>query len=528
MSGGTSIDRGTFLRWAGASTIALPGVGLLGACAGEQRQANTGDASGPPPKSPTGTLNFGNLGEPTSIDPSQALFTGSWTILNNVYEGLLRWNADYTELQPALATSYRSDEDAREWVFNLREGVEFHDGEPFDSTAARRSIEYYQDGAKALGVLWGGVREIDDSDPLILRVVFEKTAPDTARNQILARMISPKLIEEGAIEQRAVGTGPYRFVTWNKGSAVIVEPNEDYWSDGPYFERIEFRTIEDPTARLTALQSGDIDFVMNADPRQLGRFRQDSRFTVSTKQSWLENALVVRNDLEPTNDARVRQAMAYALDRQAIVSRILGGQAKVAETLVAPGVYGYRPADVRYPFDPGRARELVREAGGGPLNMKLAVFAGQTVAGTEVGQAIAGQLSDVGINTEVDVLEAGVAFNDFVSDDPEHIAIVGDYTWLNGGPFHFTPYNNALDHPQYEGEELRGMVESLASTPDGAERERLLADIQNLYMEELPHVPLYHIKNSDIYRADLAGYTTPKDAFLPYLGAAYLPSGSQG
>ena len=186
----------------------------------------------------------------------------------NVYDGLIEWSEDYSELVPGLAESWEFSDDAKEWTFKLRTGVAFHDGTPFDEQAVKRSLEHFTEGAVAFAL--ANMKRIDVSRPGEVRVLFSKPAPDFGRDQTSIKMVSPKLLaEKAAASERAVGTGRYKLVRWDKGSQMLLEAVPDHWSgEGPYLERIELRPINEQTTALSALTAGDIDLVMKVAPRQ--------------------------------------------------------------------------------------------------------------------------------------------------------------------------------------------------------------------------------------------------------------------
>ena len=232
--------------------------------------------------------------------------------------------------------------------------------------------------------------------------------------------------------------------------------------------------------------------------------------------------MLFRTDQSPVDDVRVRQAIAYAIDREALVDKVLLGQGVVAHTPLPPGTYGFAEPPTRYSFDSSRARQLLEEAGHGDgLDLDMSVFAAIRVLGEEVSQAIVGQLAESGINVALDIQEAGVAVTDLISDTPEHQLFHVEYGYDTGGPLHFT-LGSALGHPVYTGDELTTKIQQVSTTPDGPERLELLAEAQDLFMQELPHLPLYHLKLSDVYRADLLDYSVARDGYQPVFRRAFF------
>jgi|GEM_PF-1859229 len=481
---------------------------------------STGPASSPsgPPSKPTGTLRVAIPGQPNFIDPSQMLEVTDASVVRNVYDGLLEWNEDYSELSPALATDWTANQDATVWTFKLRSGVTFHDGAVFDSHAARKTVEYYKD--KNWGLIFANLASIDDSDPTVLKLSFSKPSPDLARNQTMCKMISPKLIDANAAGEQAVGTGPYKWVSWDKNVGVTLAANENYWGQKPYLETIKFLAVVDTTSAIVGLQAGDIDLVLKVPPRQVQALSLSDKLSHATTDSWVESNLICTTQLPIIGDVRVRQAIMYALDREAICRDILLNQAAVDLTVMPPGAYGYHPAATKYSHDPDKARALLKEAGfaTGPT-IKMAAAALIRVMGEEVAQATIGQLNAAGFDASLDIMEAGAWVSDYLKSN--HPLYQTEYGWTNGGPFHFT-LGSLTDHPHWTGKTILDLVDKVRTTPDGPDRLNLLAQLQDQYMIDLPEIPMYSLKLTDVFTAKLKGYRNPKDGYQTRLGGAYL------
>jgi peptide/nickel transport system substrate-binding protein len=510
-----------------SGAVLLPGASLIAACGGKANvgpsgggaAASTPVAAGTVPSKPTGVLRLANLAEPNFIDPADALEVSEFSIVRNVYDGLMEWNDDYSDLAPALATSWKSNADATEWTLELRDGVTFHDGTPFDSGAARKSIEYYK--GKTWGLLYEGLEKLDDSDPKVLVVKFAAPNPDFDRNCTFTKVLSPKLTaEKGAAAKRAVGSGPYRFKQWNKGQEVVLEANPDAWHEkGPYLEQIQLKTIADPTVQLNALRSGSVDVMMRVSGEQQRGLTSDSKFHVLSTPSWLELHLTFRCDQKPFDDVRVRQAVAHGIDREAIVKDVLLGQGVVATSPIPTGAFGHVDPATAYAYDPEKARSLLAQAGHGD-GLTLNLGTGDPRQSL-VGQAMVQQLKAAGIKATFGVQEAGVLVADLAAKRPKHDAFILTYGWITGAPFHFAT-KLVVVHPQYTGAKLVKLIDDCNRTPNGDKRKQLLADAQELYMQEIPHLPLYYAKLTDATSASVSGYRVAKDAYQPSLGTVYL------
>ena len=427
-----------------------------------------------------GPSSWPTLASRTSWTPPWRCENYEFSIVRGVYEGLVAWNEDFSDLVPSLATEWSSNADASEWTFKLRDDVFFHDGSKFDAAAAKATIQHYDPATTNWGFLFSGITDIDDSDPGTLIIKFSAPSPDIGRNQSFVKMISPALLAQGTPEldaasqpvnqQASGGTGPYVWGSRAPGTSVTLAANPSYWQQGagPYYQTVELDSIADTDAALTALQAGNVDILPRIAPLQLQRVTGDANLAVSTVPSWLVIHLIFRTDQAPLTDVRVRQAIAYGIDRQSIIDEVLLGQAQLATSLMPPGTYGRAEPTTTYPFDPDKAKALLAEAGYDGTQIKLA--SGNNAPFPLVGQAIASQLADVGVNLVAEAMEPGVAVNDtLISETPGHTILLSTYGWVNGGPFHFN-VRTVVNHPHYTGADVVDMVDKVNTTPDGPER----------------------------------------------------------
>jgi len=498
------MSRRTALKLIGSGSLAA----IAAACTpfGSSPTTSTG---------PTGTLNLANPGEPNYIDPAMSLENYEFAIVRNVYEGLVAWNNSWSSFVPALATSWSSNADASEWTFHLRKGVKFHDGTAFDSTAVKASLTHYDPDKTNWGFLLSGISGIDASDPNTVVLKFSAPSPDILRNQVFIKMISPQLLSSGDPAQTAIGTGPFKWGSRAKGTSITLNANTSYWNSpagGPGYTKAVLQSISDTNAAVQALQAGSVDIVPRIAPLQLQQLKSNSNLAVSTVKSWLVIHLIFRTDQGPLQDVRVRQAIAYAIDRDAIIKDVLLGQAQKATSLMPPGTYGRSEPSTVYNYDPAKAKSLL-QAAGYPNGFSIALASGNSAPFPLVGQAIAGQLKQVGINMQADALEPGVAVNDvLISNTPKHTILLSTYGWVNGGPFHFNT-QIIVNHPHYKGADMLALVDKVNHTPDGPDRLKVLADAQEMYAQVIPDFPLYYPSVSDAYTKTIQNYSAPVDAY---------------
>lgn len=529
------MTRCVFLRRSATGLVGVSSLAaFLASCGGEASEQPGEDAAaeGEPPSKPTGTLRMAIPGDLTTLDPTFGASVAETAVIANVYEGLVAFNEDYSELVPAVASEWESSEDAREWVFTLRDGVQFHDGAELDSTAVRKSVEYTLREGSAYAFAVGQPTEIDDSDPLTITFRYKDPFPDLARNATFApRIISPKLLTgpakrvETNVQTTMVGTGPYRFVDRARGRSVSAEAFDGYWGEGPYTAELEFLVIPEESARLAALQAGDVDLILQVPPLAARRLAEDTRNTrTSSVLSWSTVSLNLDCSAAPFNDVKVRQAVAHAVDRKAVVEKILLGQAKVNDSVMPPGCYGYKEPSTVYPYDPDKARELLQEAGGGEAVSARFAVPSDAVLANELGSAIAGQMNEAGFDVTVEILDRAVANKDAGSPDRKYQIGYTELGWVTGGPLHFS-LGTVASLPRYESEALAELVGRIGSVPDGPDREQVIGEAQDLVAREVPLFTLWVANRVDAMPADLQGYVAPKSVFTPVGSAYWLTEG---
>jgi ABC-type transport system substrate-binding protein len=459
-----------------------------------------------------------NLAEPNFIDPAYALEVEEFAVVRSVYDGLLQWNTTESQLVPALAESWTSNSDATEWTFKLRPNVTFQDGTPFNSSAMKTTFTHYLPGS--WGFLLGTMTNVDDSDPLVLKVSFSAPNPDFGRNLTFIKAMSPLLIQQKAAAKRAVGTGAFQWGEWAHGEKITLTASSSYWgSPEPYLDGIDLITVTDETARVNGLESGSLNLIMRVDPHDLPSLASNAKVGLSGGPSWLELHLTFRCDQPITSNVLVRQAIAYGVDRETIVKDVLLGQGTVAPSPIPIGCYGHITPTTSYSYDPDKSRALLKAAGY-PKGLTLKMGAGSPDYAL-VGEAMVAQLSSAGINVIFDVEDPGVLVADLGATKPKHDLFILTYGWVNGGPFHFDT-GLVLAHPQYKGKALTELVHECNTTQDGAKRLSYLAQAQDLFMQQIPDLPLYYANNTDAFSSTVHGYAYPKDAYQPVFANTYF------
>jgi peptide/nickel transport system substrate-binding protein len=394
---------------------------LLAACGGGQGDPQTSPtpAGSPAPGNGSngdgrgGTLTVGLAGEFSSLDPNYQMIVPSQSLYEVLFERLVRVNPLTSEIEPALATEW-TQVDENTWEFTIREGVEFHNGATFTVQDAVGTIQRIMD-EETPGTIKSRIANVESVEAVDDRTLRITTAsPDVVflGNIGEVRMYPFDYYEEVGQEgfnAEPIGTGPYRLVSWDRGGAVTVEAFDDYWGDPPLLDQVVFRTIPEALGRVAALEAGEIDIAYNISPDEAARLEQEDFIAASVPNGQGTGVQLFGRPGtgDPLLDPRVRQALNYAIDKEAIVENIMLGYTAVLNgTVVGPDAFGYNPDLDPWPYDPDRARELLAEAGY-PDGFTIDFDAGveNYTKGQEVAEAVVAQLAEVGVTANLQVLE---------------------------------------------------------------------------------------------------------------------------
>jgi peptide/nickel transport system substrate-binding protein len=391
----------------------------------------------------------------------------------------------------------------------------------------KASCQYYTGGASPWASLLPKNATYDDSDPQALKIKSDTALPDLGRNATSLVVISPKLIAAGAdaVNKTPTGTGPFKFVSYTTAKSVVVAANTGYRGPGPYLEGIEFQIIPDASTRASALRSGAVDLVRRMSTTDVAPLRTSQQFKVTEKPVSITTYLWLFQKYAPTDNTKIRQAIAYGIDRQAIVKSIFGGDAaRAIDSVLPPDLYGYKSPATQYKHDPNRAKQLVHDSG---LPTPVAM---ECVWATETGgshgrvlEAISGELKQIGIDLKVtnkpvtDMLKNMSATYQRATN-----GFITDVGWgFTGGPLIFSldlfSVTDQIDDPKFTN-----LQSSALTTPDGPRRLQMFADLQEYLAEQVPVVPLYEEVAIDAFKSSVQGYTTPGDGVRPEYGPVYL------
>lgn len=375
---------------------ALLAVSLLAGCSAGSSGDGGDDTS----------LVVGFALEPANLDFTKTAGTAiPQALLDNVYETLVTQD-DSGEIVPALATGWKVSDDRLTYTFTLREGVTFSNGDEFDADSAKFSIEQVKSDAWTVPLASGMdvVDHVEAPAPDQLKVVLSRPSNGwlflmTTR---IGAMFSPDGVDD--LANKPIGTGPYEVEKFTRGDSLELKRRADYWGEAPAMTDVTFRYFKDSTAMSNAELTGDIDIIGAVlAPETISQFAADDRFDVIEGPTNAEVVLSFNNAKGPLTDVRVRKAIKYALDRQAIVDTVTDGYGSLIGTMVPTTDPWYEDLTGLYPHDPEMSKKLLKEAG--QENLKLRLRLPSSPYAVSAGQVVKSQLAEVGIDVEIDVLE---------------------------------------------------------------------------------------------------------------------------
>ncbi len=465
--------------------------------------------------------------DPTSLFMPRAADRTAANAAWSLYDSLV-FIDDEGELQPALATDWTISDDGTEYVFELREGVTFHNGEPFTAEAVVATWETGMDDSNDYSGNFTIADSVEAMDDYTVRITTpEPNAVFLTQVAINWSIVPPEYIREvglDAFAQDPVGTGPFRFVSRAAGDRIVMEANPDYWAEGlPRVDRLVYRVIPDASTRLAAVRTGDIDVANRLTADQVSALEGNDDIEVI---SYLNDRVyyvgfknIGAGEGSPIEDRRVRQALNYGLDRFGINQAVFSGQANAAPGFIVEGNLGYNAETMEpFPYDPERARELLAEAGY-PDGFEIAMGcpADGYININEVCQAIASSLGRIGVDVEVDFQTTNAFWS-----EPRY-AVTGPMyvdSWSSEFGEALPRLDGALTPGNYyntwEDERIAGLISRIEAEVDRDARAQLYQEMHDLMREDPPFIYLYQPVIFEAVDANLEGYA-PRPAEEYYL-----------
>lgn len=498
-------------HWLKAAGILFSLLFVLMACSNGEGESSDGDGSGSTEgegeeatvEKDGNEITIAVADNFISMDPHDTNDTLSYSAQKTMLQGLFGFDKDMNVV-PVLAKDYTVNDDATEFTLELQEGVEFHDGTPFNAEAVKVNLDRLSDPESTLirASLFQIIEETEvvDDHTVIVRLSEPFGAMINTFAHPAGMIMSPKALEEYGddVSQHPVGTGPYVFEEWQPGDYLKVVKNENYWNPtGNEVDSITFRPTPENGTRVAMLQTGEADFIYPVPTEQAESIHGSNGIIVENNPSIVVYYMAMNNLKEPFDDERVRQAINYAIDKEAFIHVVKNGFATISDSIIAPNTQFYSQQEP-YEFDLEKAKSLLAEAG--YADGFSATLWGSNNSGTiKAMEFLQQQLAQVDIEVEVVPMETGTLSDSIWNvTNPEDAEVelyyggwspsTGDADWgirpLVGGEDNYPPtsYNVAY----YNNEEVNGYINVALQTGNPAEREEAYAKAQEIIWEETP------------------------------------------
>lgn len=512
------------------------------------------------------TFIFGSAGDAVRLDPSDVTDGESIQRMDNIFEGLVMYEVGSTEVKPALATSWSFSDDGKEITFNLRKGVKFHDGSDFNADAVVFSLARQYDTGHPYNqygewVYWGymfsDVQEVVKIDDYTVKIVLKNINASimTSLAMFTTAIVSPANAEKFGEDafRNPSGTGPFKFVEWVKDDHITLVANEDYWRERPKIDKLIFKVIPDPSARLLALEVGEVHGIEYPNPADFDRIRNNSDLVLVSEPGMNVGYLAMntgfgyvdanKNGVKDANEPlektpgyhealtnlKVRQAISHAIDKASIAKNIYLDTASPAVNGLPPFMLGYNDEVEDYNYDPAKSKALLAEAGyadGFEVTLHvMPVSRPYMFDPPKIGEAIQSYLAAVGITVNFYQVDWGTYLQE--TEAGMHQMCLLGWTGDNGDSDNFLNVLYARDKASIGSagnyafdvdDRTQELLTAALQTYDVDDRAAYYKEAQQRIHDNAGWVYLAHANQSLAFRNNVTGYTlhpTSRKFFYP-------------
>jgi peptide/nickel transport system substrate-binding protein len=434
----------------------------------------------------------------------------------SIYDQLVRVDNSGTTLQPALAEKWDISPDGLTYTFHLRKGVLFSDGTPLKASDVKFSIDRAKTNTKSGWTFTlEPLKEITTpDDSTVVMTLAQPWAPFLAdiamfNSSIISEAFAKKIGEDKLVEQ-TMGTGPFALVEWKKGEYITLKKNEHYWDQGlPYLDQIKITVVPDDNNRILQLQGGQIDGMYDVPLNRVAELSQDAKFTVNQFTSTFNNFLALNTRSGPLSDVKVRQALNYATDKQALIKVVNFGIGEISNSFMPNGALYWNKDQAGYPFDLEKAKALMKEStipSGGKIAIMLQ--AGRATA-LQLATALKEMWSKIGIDLDIQQLEQAIVTDNYRNNKFEVYAT----GWTNDiiDPDELVSYAILPEqvqnyHTGWTNQEAIDLAHKGRTELKDEERRKIYYRIQEIHMQDAPFVYLYVVPYIDVVKKSVQGF----------------------
>ncbi|UOQ43581.1 ABC transporter substrate-binding protein [Halobacillus salinarum] len=491
---------------------------LLAACTdptasegGSEGSGNEDQGSGEEASS-GGELTISDLTDAQSLDPHVVTGAASMRYIENMYNTLFRYKkGTYGEIEGDLVKDYDISDDGKVYTFTLHDGVKFHNGDPLTSEDVKYSIERIQK-KEVRAAQFEAIKSIET--PSKTKVVINLKQPVAPFLTFLANpmnvVVNKKVVEENDndLSNADAGSGPFKLVKWQKDQQMVLEKFDDYFKEGkPYLDKVIWRAIPDETARTTAIRNGEIDIILQVQPKNVQALKQAENVNVKSVTGSYWEYLGLNTEKGPLAKKKVRQAVAWAVDREAINKVVKFGKADVLKSGPIPeGHWAHLDEEIYPDRDLDKAESLLKEAGYGDgfdITLKVSTNKHQI----DAAQIIKQQLKEVGINVKVVSQESSVFFEALGKHEFD-MTVVGWVGFVDPDEFLYNIFHTGGMYNQqgYSNKEVDKLLEQGRKELDKEKRKEIYDKAQKIIAEDAPMVFLYANSQTSAIRDRVEGF----------------------
>lgn len=470
-----------------------------------------------------GILSIGRRDDSTTFDPIKSAQNADNWVFSNVFDPLVRVDKMGTKLEPGLAESWSISDDGKVYTFKIRD-AKFSDGSPVTASDAAFSLLRIRDNEESL---WRDSYSIiataQAKDPHTLVITLKSPSAPFLSQLALpnASVISEKAMKaegEEAFAEKPLGSGAFSVKEWVRGERVSLVKNPYFWqADRVSLDGVEWLTLPDDNTRMLKVQAGELDAALNVPFSRIASLQKDANLTVELNPSTREDHLLINHSHGVLGKVEVRQALDFAIDKDAIVKTVTFGYGQVANSYIPAGALYHYADNLRRPYDPKKARQMLAAAGASDLTLKYLVNAGDEVD-EQIAVLLQQQLAQAGVKVNLQKVDPSQSWD---------MLIAGDYDisvmyWTNDilDPDQKTTFTLGHDAnmnymTRYHNDQVKALVSAARVEMDAKKREQMYIDLQKMAKADVNWIDLYYSPYRNVSRKNIKGfYQNPLGRFF--------------
>lgn len=442
-----------------------------------------------------------------SMDPLAINDVTTMSILSNIYEPLVRVNAK-NEVLPALAESWEISEDGLTYTFHIRKGVKFHNGDPLTMEDLKWSIEA-QIKSSYTGPYISCIDKVDIIDEDTISIVLQYPySPFLTLCGTYTYAMKESHYKDHDMALKPIACGPYKFVSWTSNDRIVLEAFDEYYKGKAPIKNLTFKVIENKTSAAIALESGDVDVYLNVAETDVGTLKANPKLTVSEIPASAFYYLGLNTEDEVLKDVRVRQAIAMAIDREALIKGVMDGFAVETKTFIQKGLPGYVEGFDPLPYDIEGAKKLLSDAGY-PNGLDLTITVPESRSAH--AQIIQASLKKANINLKINLTESGAFWDDLEKGKFQIMMMGWSYVVMDNDVGYYSLYKSdeveSGNYPRLNDKKVDdGLLEARLSG-NFESRDKIYREIEEIVMSSAAYIPLYWRYSIIAYHSDLQNIT---------------------